>query len=401
MNYEKSTLLLSQKTKTNIKLITISSKLPNAGTTIFSIMSGLTNETGAINLSQGFPNFQVSPALIELVNDAMKSGNNQYAPMQGLLPLRERISEKIALMYGGNYHPDSEITITAGATQAINTALLATIHPGDEVIIFEPAYDSYAPSVELAGGKVIPITLLPPTYQIPWNEVKEKISNKTKMIMINSPHNPSGSILSKSDIEELDTITKNTNIIILSDEVYEHIIFDGKQHESIAKYPTLRDRSLLIYSFGKTFHATGWKMGYCVGSAYLMVEFRKVHQFQVFSANTPLQVALATYLKNPDNYSGLESFYQRKRNLFQSLVKDSNFKFLNCSGSYFQLLDFSKITDEKDTDFAKRLTIEHGVASIPLSVFYTDKIDNKLLRFCFAKDDDTLKRAADKLNKVS
>ena len=401
MNYEKSTLLLSQKTKTNIKLITISSKLPNAGTTIFSIMSGLANETGAINLSQGFPNFQVSPALIELVNDAMKSGNNQYAPMQGLLPLRERISEKIALMYGGNYHPDSEITITAGGTQAINTALLATIHPGDEVIIFEPAYDSYAPSVELAGGKVIPITLLPPTYQIPWNEVKEKISNKTKMIMINSPHNPSGSILSKSDIEELDTITKNTNIIILSDEVYEHIIFDGKQHESIAKYPTLRDRSLLIYSFGKTFHATGWKMGYCVGSAYLMVEFRKVHQFQVFSANTPLQVALATYLKNPDNYSGLESFYQRKRNLFQSLVKDSNFKFLNCSGSYFQLLDFSKITDEKDTDFAKRLTIEHGVASIPLSVFYTDKIDNKLLRFCFAKDDDTLKRAADKLNKVS
>jgi methionine aminotransferase len=401
MNYEKSTLLLSQKTKTNIKLITISSKLPNAGTTIFSIMSGLANETGAINLSQGFPNFQVSPALIELVNDAMKSGNNQYAPMQGLLPLRERISEKIALMYGGNYHPDSEITITAGGTQAINTALLATIHPGDEVIIFEPAYDSYAPSVELAGGKVIPITLLPPTYQIPWNEVKEKISNKTKMIMINSPHNPSGSILSKSDIEELDTITKNTNIIILSDEVYEHIIFDGKQHESIAKYPTLRDRSLLIYSFGKTFHATGWKMGYCVGSAYLMVEFRKVHQFQVFSANTPLQVALATYLKNPDNYSGLESFYQRKRNLFQSLVKDSNFKFLNCSGSYFQLLDFSKITDEKDTDFAKRLTIEHGVASIPLSVFYTDKIDNKLLRFCFSKDDDTLKRAADKLNKVS
>jgi methionine aminotransferase len=401
MNYEKSTLLLSQKTKTNIKLITISSKLPNAGTTIFSIMSGLANETGAINLSQGFPNFQVSPALIELVNDAMKSGNNQYAPMQGLLPLRERISEKIALMYGGNYHPDSEITITAGGTQAINTALLATIHPGDEVIIFEPAYDSYAPSVELAGGKVIPITLLPPTYQIPWNEVKEKISNKTKMIMINSPHNPSGSVLSKSDIEELDSITKNTNIIILSDEVYEHIIFDGKQHESIAKYPTLRDRSLLIYSFGKTFHATGWKMGYCVGSAYLMVEFRKVHQFQVFSANTPLQVALATYLKNPDNYSGLESFYQRKRNLFQSLVKDSNFKFLNCSGSYFQLLDFSKITDEKDTDFAKRLTIEHGVASIPLSVFYTDKIDNKLLRFCFAKDDDTLKRAADKLNKVS
>ncbi len=401
MNYEKSTLLLSQKTKTNIKLITISSKLPNAGTTIFSIMSGLANETGAINLSQGFPNFQVSPALIELVNDAMKSGNNQYAPMQGLLPLRERISEKIALMYGGNYHPDSEITITAGGTQAINTALLATIHPGDEVIIFEPAYDSYAPSVELAGGKVIPITLLPPTYQIPWNEVKEKISNKTKMIMINSPHNPSGSVLSKSDIEELDTITKNTNIIILSDEVYEHIIFDGKQHESIAKYPTLRDRSLLIYSFGKTFHATGWKMGYCVGPAYLMFEFRKVHQFQVFSANTPLQVALATYLKNPDNYSGLESFYQRKRDLFQSLVKDSNFKFLNCSGSYFQLLDFSKITDEKDTDFAKRLTIEHGVASIPLSVFYTDKIDNKLLRFCFAKDDDTLKRAADKLNKVS
>jgi methionine aminotransferase len=401
MNYEKSTLLLSQKTKTNIKLITISSKLPNAGTTIFSIMSGLANETGAINLSQGFPNFQVSPALIELVNDAMKSGNNQYAPMQGLLPLRERISEKIALMYGGNYHPDSEITITAGGTQAINTALLATIHPGDEVIIFEPAYDSYAPSVELAGGKVIPITLLPPTYQIPWNEVKEKISNKTKMIMINSPHNPSGSVLSKSDIEELDTITKNTNIIILSDEVYEHIIFDGKQHESIAKYPTLRDRSLLIYSFGKTFHATGWKMGYCVGPAYLMVEFRKVHQFQVFSANTPLQVALATYLKNPDNYSGLESFYQRKRDLFQSLVKDSNFKILNCSGSYFQLLDFSKITDEKDTDFAKRMTIEHGVASIPLSVLYTDKIDNKLLRFCFAKDDDTLKRAADKLNKVS
>jgi methionine aminotransferase len=380
--------------------IPIKSKLPNVGTTIFSIMSGLANQTGAINLSQGFPGFPVSDELIDLVTYAMKSGFNQYAPMQGLMSLRERIAEKVQKSYGHAYNPDSEITITAGGTQALFTAISALIHEGDEVIVFEPAYDSYVPAIQLAGGIAITVPLMPPNYEIPWEEVTKLVNHRTKMIMINSPQNPTGTILTKDDIEQLNTISSGTDIIILSDEVYEHIIFDGLQHESIARYPNLIDRSLIVYSFGKTFHATGWKTGYCLGPEHLMKEFRKVHQFNVFSVNTPLQYALAEYLKNENNYLGLQQFYQEKRDFFVDGLKNSAFKILPCKGSYFQLLDYSNLSQEKDTDYAIRLTKENGVASIPVSVFYSSNHDYKLLRFCFAKENAMLEQAIERLLKI-
>lgn len=378
----------------------IQSKLPKAGTTIFSIMSGLANETGAINLSQGFPGFPVSEELISLYHQAMKDGHNQYAPMPGIISLREHISEKIHEMYGHIYNPDSEITITAGGTQALNTAIIALIHPGDEVIVPEPAYDSYIPSVLLAGGIPVPIALKAPDYKINWDTVRSKVSPRTRMIIINTPQNPSGSIIQSDDMKELENLVRDTNILVLSDEVYEHIIFDEEKHESVSRYPGLAERSLIVYSFGKTYHATGWKTGYIVGPAYLMREFRRVHQFTVFSVNTPLQFALAEYMKNKNNYLGIPAFYQRKRDLFQSLMKDSAFKILPCKGSYFQLLDYSAISDEKDTDYAVRLTRENGVASIPVSVFYTEPNHNKLLRFCFAKEDVMLEAAAAKLRQI-
>lgn len=380
--------------------VPIKSKLPNVGTTIFSIMSGLANQTGAINLSQGFPGFPVSNELIDLVTYAMKSGYNQYAPMQGVMSLRERIAEKVQKSYGHAYNPESEITITAGGTQALFTAINALIHEGDEVIVFEPAYDSYVPAIQLAGGVAITVPLMPPNYEIPWEEVKKLVNHRTKMIMINSPQNPTGTILTKVDIEQLNAITNGTNIIILSDEVYEHIIFDGLQHESIAKYPNLIDRTLLVYSFGKTFHATGWKTGYCLGPDHLMKEFRKVHQFNVFSVNTPLQYALAEYLKNENNYLGLQKFYQEKRDFFVDGLKNSAFKILPCKGSYFQLLEYSNLSSENDTDYAIRLTKEHGVASIPVSVFYSANHDYKLLRFCFAKENAMLEQAIERLLKI-
>jgi methionine aminotransferase len=378
----------------------IESKLPNVGTTIFTIMSGLANETGAINLSQGFPSFEVSRELIDLYNQAMVNNHNQYAPMPGLLSLREELSKKTQKLYGSYYNPDTEITITAGCTQALYTAITALVHKGDEVIIFEPAYDSYKPAIELAGGIVKPYSLTPPDYRINWEEVKSMITDKTRLIMINTPHNPSGSILSKQDLESLEAITKGTNIIVLSDEVYEHIIFDGEEHQSVCRFEDLRNRSLIVYSFGKTFHATGWKTGYCLGPEYLMKEFRKVHQFLVFSVNTPLQVALASYLKNEEHYLSLPSFYQAKRDYFIRLIEGSKFKFTPCKGSYFQLLDYSDFSDEKDTDLAIRLTKEFGIASIPVSVFYSSDVDTKMLRFCFAKDNETLQRAAEKIHAI-
>ena len=378
----------------------IESKLPNVGTTIFTIMSGLANETGAINLSQGFPSFEVSRELIDLYNQAMVNNHNQYAPMPGLLSLREELSKKIQKLYGAYYNPDSEITITAGGTQALYTAITAFVNKGDEVIIFEPAYDSYKPAIELAGGIVKPYSLTPPDYRINWEEVKQMITSKTKMIMINTPHNPSGTILSKQDLESLAEITKGTNIIVLSDEVYEHIIFDGEEHQSVCRFEELRNRSLIVYSFGKTFHATGWKTGYCLGPEFLMKEFRKVHQFLVFSVNTPLQVALSNYLKNEEHYLSLPKFYQAKRDYFTSLIEGSKFKFTPCKGSYFQLLDYSDFSDEKDTDLAIRLTKEFGIASIPVSVFYSSDVDTKMLRFCFAKDNETLERAAEKIHTI-
>lgn len=378
----------------------IESKLPNVGTTIFTIMSGLATETGAINLSQGFPSFEVSRELIDLYNQAMVNNHNQYAPMPGLLSLREELSKKTKKLYGAYYNPDSEITITAGGTQALYTAITALVHKGDEVIIFEPAYDSYKPAIELAGGTVKPYSLTPPNYRINWEEVKNMITDKTRLIMINTPHNPSGTILSKQDLELLAEITKGTNIIVLSDEVYEHIIFDGEEHQSVCRFEDLRNRSLIVYSFGKTFHATGWKTGYCLGPEQLMKEFRKVHQFLVFSVNTPLQVALANYLKNEEHYLSLPTFYQDKRDYFTSLIEGSKFKFSPCKGSYFQLLDYSDFSDEKDTDLAIRLTKEFGIASIPVSVFYSSDVDTKMLRFCFAKDNETLERAAEKIHAI-
>ena len=377
------------------------SKLPNVGTTIFTVMSGLANETGAINLSQGFPSFEVSRELIELYHQAMMNNHNQYAPMPGLLSLREELSKKTEKIHGAYYNPESEITITAGGTQALYTAITAFVNKGDEVIIFEPAYDSYKPAIELAGGIVKPYSLTPPNYRINWEEVRQMITPKTKMIMINTPHNPSGSILSKQDLESLAEITKGTNIIVLSDEVYEHIIFDSEEHQSVCRFEELRKRSMIVYSFGKTFHDTGWKNGYCLGPEYLMREFRKVHQFLVFSVNTPLQVALAAYLKNEEHYLSLPSFYQAKRDYFLSLIQGCSFTFAPCKGSYFQLLDYSSFSDEKDTELAIRLTKEFGIASIPVSVFYSSDVDTKMLRFCFAKDNETLERAAEKIHSIT
>ena len=378
----------------------LSSKLPKIGTSIFTVMSSLANEEGALNMSQGFPDFQVDPKLIELVSKNMQEGHNQYAPMQGALRLREALSHKIEKAYGVKYSPESEITITAGATQAIFTAISAFVKENDEVIIFTPAYDCYQPAIELNGGRPIFVQLHAPTYKIDWQAVKKVISRKTKMIIINTPHNPSGTMLSKEDLMELDKITSGSEIIVLSDEVYEHIVFDGKEHESICKYPGLIDRSIATYSFGKTFHVTGWKMGYCIGPENLMHEFRKVHQFNVFSCNHPVQIAIAEYLEDENNYINLGSFYQKKRDIFLDAVSTSRFEPIPCEGTYFQLLKYDQITDEKDVDFAIRLTKEFGVASIPVSVFYHVLLDEKVLRFCFAKGEDTLKRAGEILAKV-
>ena len=375
----------------------IRSKLPKAGTTIFSIMSGLANEVGAINLSQGFPGFPVSEKLISLYHDALKAGHNQYAPMPGIFTLRECIAEKMEDLYSCMYNPDTEITITAGGTQALYTAINALIHEGDEVIVLEPSYDSYVPAILLAGGIPVHIPLQPPNYFIPWEEIKKLITQKTRMIIINTPQNPTGTILTAKDMLQLEKITDGTDIIILSDEVYEHIIFDGYEHQSVSRYPKLASRSMIVFSFGKTFHATGWKVGYCLGPAHLMKEFRKVHQFTVFSVNTALQHALTAYMLNKENYMGLGEFYQEKRDYFQKLMKGSKFKILPCLGSYFQLLDYSSISKEKDTEYAIRLTKEIGVASIPVSVFYSVPHDYHLLRFCFAKENDQLEKAAERL----
>ena len=375
----------------------IRSKLPKAGTTIFSIMSGLANEVGAINLSQGFPGFPVSEKLISLYHDALRAGHNQYAPMPGIFTLRECIAEKMEDLYSCEYDPEAEITITAGGTQALYTAISALIHEGDEVIVLEPSYDSYVPAIQLAGGIPVHIPLQPPNYFIPWEEIKKLITQKTRMIIINTPQNPTGTILTAKDMLQLEKITDGTDIIILSDEVYEHIIFDGNEHQSVARYPKLASRSMIVFSFGKTFHATGWKVGYCLGPAHLMKEFRKVHQFTVFSVNTALQHALTAYMLNKENYMGLGEFYQEKRDYFQKLMKGSKFKILPCLGSYFQLLDYSSISTEKDTEYAIRLTKEIGVASIPVSVFYSVPHDYHLLRFCFAKENDQLEKAAERL----
>ena len=379
----------------------IESKLPNVGTTIFTVMSALAEQHKALNLSQGFPNFDTPEPLKNLVNHYMQAGKNQYAPMPGLLTLRSCLAEKMQKMYGCDVDPTEEITITVGGSQAIFTAIMAFVKAGDEVILIEPCYDSYAPSIEICGGKVIPYRLEAPDFKIDWDVFSKLITDKTRMIVINTPHNPTGKTLKINDLQNLEKITEGSDILIMSDEVYEHLIFDGQRHESILRYPNLWKRSMAVFSFGKTFHATGWKMGYLVAPAHLMREFRKVHQFNVFSVNTPMQYAIADYLADENTYLSLPNFYQAKRDLFLNEMRNSRFVPLSSEGTYFQLFDYQHISDEMDVDFCKRLTIEHGVATIPISVFYGNGASNaKIVRLCFAKTEDTLKQAAEKLNRI-
>jgi len=378
----------------------INSKLPNIGTTIFSVMSGLAKEYNAINLSQGFPDFGCDSKLLDFAQKHMSAGFNQYAPMPGVQPLREVISELLQNCYGAIYHPETEITITAGATQAIYTSIAAFISKGDEVIVFEPAYDCYIPAIEVHGGIVKPIALDYPNFTINWETVKKTITDNTRMIIINSPHNPSGTTLLESDLLELQKLVIGKNIIVISDEVYEHMCFDGKEHQSVARFKTLAAQSIIVSSFGKTVHATGWKIGYVAAPKELMTEFRKVHQFLVFCVNHPFQLALADYLKDSATYLELHKFYQAKRDYFKKLISTSRFTIEPCTGTYFQLLNYKAITDEIDTEFAIRLTKEKGLASIPLSVFYTKNNQQQLLRFCFAKKEETLEKAADIICKL-
>ena len=375
----------------------IESKLPKAGTTIFTVMSALATEHKAVNLGQGFPDFAMSPELTGLVNKAMNNGFNQYAPMPGWMPLREALAEKISFLYQAEVNPSTEITITPGGTYAIYSALTTILQPGDEVIVFEPAYDSYIPNIEINGAKAITINLVYPGYSINWEEVKKAITKKTRAIMINSPHNPTGSVISYKDIEALRKITAGTNIFIISDEVYEHLIFDGIKHESILRYPDLLEKSFVCFSFGKTYNCTGWKLGYCVAPAILTTEFRKVHQFNCFTCHTPSQVALAEFLHEKEAYLTLASFIQAKRDYFIGLMKETRFDLMQTSGSYFICARYNRISEEGDMDFATRLTKEAGVATIPVSAFYQSGKDDKVLRFCFSKKEETLDAAVEKL----
>ena len=378
----------------------IQSKLPSVGVTIFTVMSRLAGEHGAINLSQGFPDFEVDGDLIGLVDKYMRRGCNQYAPMQGVMALRERISDKAMEMHGALYGPEDEITVTSGGTEALFAAITALVGRGDEAIVFEPAYDSYVPAVELCGGVPVYCPLRYPDYSIDWDRVRDAVTPKTRCIILNSPHNPTGAILSAADIEALKEIVANTGIGIVSDEVYEHIIFDGARHESMSRHPELAEKSFVIGSFGKTFHTTGWKIGYCLAPAALSAEFRKIHQYLTFASNTPVQYAYAEFMEKKERYLSVPGFYQKKRDLFLSLLSGSRFKSVPSRGTYFQMLDYSGITGESDAGFARRLTVEHGVAAIPPSVFYHDAVDNRVLRFCFAKKDETLEKAAELLCKI-
>ncbi len=377
----------------------IQSKLPDVGTTIFTVMSQMAIDCNAINLGQGFPDFMMSEELIELVNQAMQKGHNQYAHTNGVPILRQRLAEKMNKLYGAAIDGDSQITITPGGTYAIYTALTTILQPGDEVVVFEPAYDSYIPNVEVNGAVPVRISLQYPSYRIPWDEVRDKISSKTKTIIINSPHNPTGAVLRDDDIQQLQTIVEGTNIMIISDEVYEHLIFDGLPHLSMLRYPQLAARSFVCFSFGKAYHCTGWKMGYCIAPPAFMKEFRKVHQFNCFSCHSPVQYGLAEYLQNEDAYLGIGRFLQNKRDYFQQLMLQTPFKAIPSYGSYFQCYSYADISDEGDKAFAIRLTKEKGVAAIPMSSFYKDGTDNKVLRFCFGKKEETLAKAVERLLK--
>ena len=375
----------------------IDSRLPNVGTTIFTVMSRLALECGAINLSQGFPEFAPSPLLVELVAKHMRSGHNQYAPMAGVLPLREAIAQKVDPLYGARYDVEREITVTAGATQAIFTAIACLVQPGDEVIVFEPVYDSYEPSIRLNGGTPVYARLSFPDYRPDWNAVRELVSQRTRMVIVNTPHNPSGAMLSRHDFVELEAIVRGTDIVIVSDEVYEHIVFDGRKHQSVAGFPALAERSFVVSSFGKTYHVTGWKIAYCLAPRELMAEFRKAHQFVVFCVHGPSQLALADFMQRQDWYAELAALYQGKRDFFRAALAPSRLELLACEGTYFQLARYTAICEDADRVLAERLTREAGVASIPVSAFYSDGEDNRVLRFCFAKEEETLARAAERL----
>ncbi|MEI7703761.1 MAG: pyridoxal phosphate-dependent aminotransferase [Deltaproteobacteria bacterium] len=378
----------------------VQSRLPGVGTTIFTVMSRLAAECGAINLSQGFPDFSADPRLFELVSRHMRAGENQYAPMAGTAALREAIAAKSEGLYGTRYDPEHEVTITAGGTQAIFTAVTALVRPGDEVIVLEPVYDSYVPAVELAGGRAVRASLSPRGYRPDWAAIRTLVTPRTRMILLNSPHNPTGSVLDRPDLDALADLVRGTGIVIVSDEVYEHIVFDGVRHESVSRHPELADRSFVVGSFGKTFHVTGWKVGWALAPRELMAEFRKVHQFVVFTVNTPVQLALAEFLADPTHWLGLGAFYQRKRDLFRQGLRTSRLDPLPCAGTYFQLASYARLSDEPDVVLAERLTREAGVACIPVSAFHADGRQDRVLRFCFAKSDETLHRACDRLARV-
>jgi methionine aminotransferase len=381
-------------------MMDIRSRLPTVGTTIFTVMSRLAADVGAINLSQGFPDFDCDPELVEAVARHMRAGRNQYAPMQGVPALREAIAARYAEAHGRRYDPETEVTVTSGATEAIFDAIAAVVHSGDEAIVLEPCYDSYVPAIELNGGVPVVVSLKPPAYGIDWDAVRHAMTARTRVLIINSPHNPTGSIIGERDIAALRSLVDASGLLIVSDEVYEHIIFDGARHESMARYPDLAERSFVIGSFGKTYHTTGWKIGYAAAPAALTTEFRKVHQFVTFSTITPVQHALAEFLASKRGLAELGPFYQAKRDLFLQLVKDSRFRPLPCRGSYFQLMDYSAITDQPDADFAIRLARDFGVASIPTSPFLHRQAAPPVLRFCFAKREETLTKAAERLRRV-
>lgn len=374
----------------------LSSRLPQVGTTIFTVMSALATTHGAVNLGQGFPDFEPDPALLDAVNQAMRSGANQYAPLNGLLSLRQTLSDQVAVRYGTRYDPDTEVMITAGATQAIFTAVLALVHPGDEVIVLEPAYDSYIPSIVMAGA--IPVRVpMTRDYRIDWDRVRSAVTPKTRAIMINSPHNPSGMILRDADMQALSEIALKHGLLVISDEVYEHMVFDGEPHQSVSRYPELAAQSMVITSFGKTFHVTGWKVGAVMAPEAIMAEFRKVHQFNVFVVNSVMQMGLAHYMQDASYAQTLPVFYQTKRDLFRTGLAKTPLKLYPCEGTFFQLVEYSAISDKSELDFARWLTTEIGVAAIPLSSFYADPVENKTVRFCFAKKEETLKSALERL----
>ncbi|WP_394790167.1 pyridoxal phosphate-dependent aminotransferase [Rhodoferax sp.] len=378
----------------------IETKLPAVGTTIFTVMSALATEHNAVNLGQGFPDFNCDPALVQAVTDAMQQGLNQYPPMPGIPALREAVATKIKALHAREYSAATEITITAGATQGIITAILAVVRPGDEVIVLEPCYDSYVPNIELAGGTVVRVPLTPHTFRPDFDKIAAAITPKTRAILVNSPHNPSATIWSRGDMLQLQDLLAPTEILLISDEVYEHMVFDGRQHESAARYPGLAARAFIVSSFGKTYHVTGWKVGTVVAPTPLMAEFRKVHQFNVFTVNTPVQHGLARYMADPTPYLELPAFYQRKRDLFRAGLAATKFKLLPSEGSYFQCVDISDVSDLSEADFCQWLTKEIGVAAIPLSAFYGDGFDQRVVRFCFAKKDETLQAALARLAKL-